>query len=125
MRNNTSQYPFFTSKICTLERSIDVKKTLGLSCAAALLAALPMASYAQSSNTNMNTNGASQHAPGHQMKNSTTGSTTSPGASSYAPGQRMQNDTTGSVTGQGASSYAPGQQKKLPTDSTGTTTQRK
>jgi hypothetical protein len=36
----------------------------------------------------------------------------------------MQNDTTGSVTGQGASSYAPGQ-KKLPTDATGTTTQRK
>jgi hypothetical protein len=103
MRNHRSKYPFFTSKICTSKRSIDVKKTLGLSCAAALFAALPMASYAQSSNTNMNTNSASQH----------------------APGQRMQNDTTGSVTGQGASSYAPGQQKKLPTDSTGTTTQRK
>ena len=72
-----------------------------------------------------NTNSASQNAPGQQMQNNTTGSTTSPGASSYAPGQKMQNDTTGSVTGQGASSYAPGQQKKLPTDSTGTTTQRK
>lgn len=102
-----------------------MKKTLGLSCAAALFAALPMASYAQSSNTTTNSNSASQYAPGQQMQNSTTGSTTSPGASSYAPGQRMQNDTTGSVTGQGASSYAPGQQKKLPTDATGTTTQRK
>ena len=71
------------------------------------------------------TNSASQHAPGHQMQNNTPSSTTSPGASSYAPGQKMQNDTTGSVTGQGASSYAPGQQKKLPTDATGTTTQRK
>jgi hypothetical protein len=59
------------------------------------------------------------------MQNNTSSSTTSPGASSYAPGQKMQNDTTGSVTGQGASSYAPGQQKKLPTDATGTTTQRK
>ena len=98
-----------------------MKKTLGIACAAALFTALPMASYAQSSNTNS----ASQHAPGHQMQNNTTGSTTSAGASSYAPGQKMQNDTTGSVTGQGASSYAPGQQKKLPTDATGTTTQRK
>ena len=102
-----------------------MKKTLGLSFAVALFAALPMTSHAQSSNTNMNTNSASQHAPGHQMKNNMTGSTTSPGASSYAPGQRMQNDTTGSVIGQGASSYAPGQQKKRPTDATGTTTQRK
>ena len=76
-----------------------MKKTFGLACAVALFAALPMASYAQSSNTNS--------------------------ASQNAPGQQMQNDTTGSVTGQGASSYAPGQQKKLPTDSTGTTTQRK
>ncbi len=50
---------------------------------------------------------------------------TGPGASSAAPGQRMQNDTTGSVSGSGASGYAPGHQKKLPTDSTGTTTQRK
>jgi hypothetical protein len=100
-----------------------VKKTLGIACAAALFAALPVASYAQSSNTN--TNSASQYAPGQKMQNNTTGSATSPGASSYAPGQQMKNDTTGSVTGQGASSYAPGQQKKLPTDATGTTTQRK
>ncbi len=50
---------------------------------------------------------------------------TGPGASSAAPGQKMQNDTTGSVSGSGASGYAPGQQKKLPTDSTGTSTQRK
>lgn len=98
-----------------------MKKTLGLSCAAALFVALPMASYAQSSNANPNSNGASQYAPGQQDRSTMTG----PGASSAAPGQKMQNDTTGSVSGQGASSYAPGQQKKLPTDSTGTTTQRK
>ena len=101
-----------------------MKKTLGLSCAAALFVALPMASYAQSSNTNLNTNSASQYAPGQKMKTDTTGSTGGQGASSYAPGHQMHNDTTGSVSGQGASSHAPGQQKKLPTDSTGSTTKR-
>ena len=35
-----------------------MKKTLGLSCAAALLLAMPLSSYAQSSNTNMNSNSA-------------------------------------------------------------------
>ena len=74
-----------------------MKKTLGLSCAAALLLAMPLSSYAQSSNTNMNSNSASQYAPGQKMQNDTTGPTTSPGASGYAPGQKMQNDITGSV----------------------------
>jgi hypothetical protein len=102
-----------------------MQKTLGLSCAAALLLAMPLSSYAQSSNTNMNSNNASQYAPGQKMQNDTTGSTTSPGASGYAPGQKMQNDTTGSVSGQGASSYSPGQQKKLPTDAPNGATLRK
>ncbi|PVE25577.1 hypothetical protein DC522_04430 [Microvirga sp. KLBC 81] len=96
-----------------------MKKMLGITCAAAMMMALPVATYAQTSSGNTNSNSASQYAPGQQMKSGTTGSTTSPGASGYAPGQ-MKSDTTGS-TGHGASDYAPGQKKKLPTDTTGST----
>ena len=98
-----------------------MKKTLGLSCAAAMFLALPMASYAQTSSGTTNSNSASQYAPGQQDRSKMTG----PGASDAAPGQKMQSDTTGSVSGSGASGYAPGQvKKKLPTDTTGSTTQR-
>jgi hypothetical protein len=98
-----------------------VKKTLGLSCVAAMFLALPMASYAQTPSGNTNPNSASQYAPGHQDRSSMTG----PGASSAAPGHKMQTDTTGSVTGPGASDYAPGHKKKLPTDTTGSTSHRR
>jgi hypothetical protein len=101
-----------------------MKRMLGITCAAVMVTALPVAAYAQTSSGNTNSNSASQYAPGQQMKSDTTGSTTSPGASGYAPGQQMKSDTTGSTTGPGASDYAPGQKKKLPTDTTGSTTKR-
>ena len=85
-----------------------MKKMLGMTCAAAMMMALPMATHAQTSHGNMHSNSASQHAPGQQMKSDTTGSTTGSGASSYAPGHQMKSNTTGSVTGPGASGYAPG-----------------
>jgi len=98
-----------------------MKTMLGMTCAAAMMMALPVATYAQTSHGNTNSNSASQYAPGQQMKSDTTGSTTSPGASGYAPGQQMKSDTTGSVTGPGASGYAPGQKKKLPVNNNGST----
>ncbi|KLK92794.1 hypothetical protein AA309_13545 [Microvirga vignae] len=98
-----------------------MKRLLGITCAAAMMMAIPVATYAQTSSENTNPNSASQYAPGQRMKSGTTGSTTSPGASGYAPGQQMKSDTTGSTTGSGASDYAPGQKKKLPTDTTGST----
>jgi hypothetical protein len=94
-----------------------MKKMLGITCAAAMMMAFPVAASAQTSHGNKHSNSASQYAPGQQMKSDTTGSTTGSGASSYAPGQQMKSNTTGSTTGSGASDYAPGQQKKLPTKS--------
>lgn len=100
-----------------------MKKIVGFSCAAALLLAVPAASYAQTTGagTSTNSNSATQYAPGQQDRSKMTG----PGASSAAPGQKMQTDTTGSVTGPGASGYAPGQQKKLPMDETSSPSKRK
>ncbi|WP_046861582.1 hypothetical protein [Microvirga massiliensis] len=97
-----------------------MKKTLLISCAAALIVALPAAGFAQTSSGTSNANGASQYAPGQQDRSNMTG----PGASDAAPGQTMQNDTTGSVKSPGVSGYSPGQ-KMLQKDSSGSSTQSK
>lgn len=57
--------------------------------------------------TNSQSKGSSQYAPGQRMNNSTT--STTPGATEYAPGQRMKR---GEATkgGPGASDFAPGKQ---------------
>jgi hypothetical protein len=56
--------------------------------------------------SNTQSRGSSQNAPGQQMNNSNT--STSPGATEYAPGQRMKSGET--TKGPGASDFAPGQQ---------------
>lgn len=100
-----------------------MKKIVGLSSAAALLLAVPAASYAQSTGagTNSNPNSARQYAPGQQDRSKLT----RPGVSSVSPGHKMQTDTTGSVTEPGASGYAPGHEKKLPLNKTNSSSHRK
>ena len=51
--------------------------------------------------------GASQLSPGHEMQNSTSGSTKTKGASEYSPGDRMQDKGTVGRS-KGASEYSPG-----------------
>lgn len=80
-------------------------KVLGISCAAALLMALPVATYAKPGG-NKGGSGASSFSPGYQMRNGTAGY----GASYYAPGQKMRRDITGST--RGASQFAPGYMKR-------------
>jgi hypothetical protein len=64
---------------------------------------LASSAFAQS---NSQSKGSSQYAPGQRMNKSTT--STSPGATEYAPGQRMKSGER--TSGPGASDFAPGQQ---------------
>jgi hypothetical protein len=111
----------FSGSPATSQRSVSVKKIVGLLGAAALLMAFPItAGFAQSSlsnDANKGSSGASSLAPGHQDRSTMTG----PGASSAAPGQMMRNNeipgSTGSVSGPSASGYAPGQRMQDPASS--------